>query len=392
MTMRILHLPAIFEGGLRRAVLDYAAASPEQYQSLIWRCGSGGIAVEGQTIFAPTIAPLNLSLRMLQSAWQGNPAADIVHHHGCWSLTSLTALVLKKRHGLRFVYSPHGAFVPASLERYGKFKSIYLNAWERRVLPAVDCFHATSPEEAEAIRMMVGNRPIAIIPNGIDLQQAALAERHGDFWRPWGIPDGAFRILFLSRLVDDKGVDLLLQAMAQVLQQVPRAHCLIVGDGPDNYVSKLHGLAQHLGIAASVTFLGPVWGDEKFALMRHADLFVLPSRNEAQAIVVMEALSQNLPVLASRNTPWSGLVGAGCGWWEDNSPDVLAEAIVRIAGMDPAELLKRGEVGREFLRQNYSLAAVHSDLKDLYLWIAGGMDAGEQPVTISRQMPDQESR
>jgi glycosyltransferase involved in cell wall biosynthesis len=359
------------------------AAPVELYDSFLWRCGRNDENPSGnERVFSLTLNPFNLSVPLLTSAWQGQVSADIVHHHGCWSLTSMAALILKKRYGLPLIYSPHGAFIPASLERYPLAKDAYLRVWERRVLQAVDCFHAVSGAEAESISLMAGCRPIAVIPNGIDLERTPLRDILPGFWRRWDIPDGSFKILFLSRVVADKGVDLLLRAMAQVLHHVPHAHCIVAGDGPQGYRSQLTKIVRETGLTKSVTFTGPLEGEEKFLAYRNADVFVLPSRNEAQGIVVLEALSQNLPVVASRCTPYAELDKAGCGWWEDNSPEALAAALARAAALGPQALRTMGENGRKLLSTHYSLAKVHAELSELYAWVAGGMRSTDQPPFI----------
>lgn len=380
--MKVIHLPAIFEGGLRRAVLDYMSAPTELYSSILWRCGRNDERPEGkERIFSQTIKPFNLSVSLLKSAWQGQVSADIVHHHGCWSLTSMAALILKKRHELPLVYSPHGAFIPASLEHYRYIKYAYLRLWERRVLRNVDCFHAVSEVEAESIGAMA-NCPIAIIPNGIDLEQTPLEDIQPDFWQQWNIPAESFKILFLSRIVADKGVDLLLRAMVQVLVHVPHAHCIVVGDGPTGYRAQLIEIIKEYRLSGAITFLGPLEGKKKFLAYRNADVFVLPSRNEAQGIVVLEALSQNLPVIASQRTPYVDLVKAGCGWWEDNAPEMLAKVLINASDMGKQARQEMGAKGRDLLSERYSMTKVHTQLRELYVWVASGMRSTDQPSSI----------
>lgn len=381
--MKVLHLPAIFDGGLQRAVLDYMSAPSEYYDSLLWRCGTREVSSgENERVFPQTAKLFNLSLPMLKSAWQGQVAANILHHHGCWSLTSLVALILKKRLGLPLIYSPHGAFIPASLDRYRCVKHAYLQLWEQRVLQVVDCYHAVSFTEAESIRPMAIDRPIAIIPNGIDLEKTPVREIQSGFWRQWNIPDESFKVLFLSRIVADKGIDLLLRAMAKLLIDVPHAHCIVVGDGTALYRDQLMKSVRAAGLTNSVTFPGPLQGEQKFFAYRNADVFVLPSRNEAQGIVVLEALSQNLPVIASKATPYSDLVQSGCGWWEDNTPEALAKALKGAASMGRTARQGMGGKGRLLLSERYSMIKVHTHLSELYAWVASGMHMSERPSSI----------
>lgn len=297
----------------------------------------------------------------------------------------MAALILKKQCGLPLVYSPHGAFIPASLQRHHRVKQAYLKIWERRVLQVVDCFHAVSTVEAESIAMMTNRCPIAVIPNGIDLKQTPLRDIQPGFWKKWNIPDESFKILFLSRVVADKGIDLLLHAMALVRQEVPHAHCIVVGDGPAAYKAQLKQSILAAGLTNAVTFVGALDGEEKFSAYRNSDIFVLPSRNEAQGIVVLEALSQNLPIIASKCTPYADLVQSGCGWWVDNDPETLAKAAINAAAMGSQARQIMGQKSRPFLNERYSLTQVHTQLRELYAWVANGMPAAGQPSSIINQ-------
>jgi len=370
--MRVIHTTSVFDGGLRQSVLNMAGAEAHHYSSEVWASCPYPLSIEaGVRSFAPTLKSINLSLPMLKAAGSVI-GVDIVHHHGCWSFSSLASLKLKKKTHGALVYSPHGAFIPASLKRGATLKKLYLAGWEKHVLSQVDCFHAISDHEAKAIDELGLRKPIALIPNGIDLQALPVFPEEKELFSSWGIPSNCFKLLFLSRLVPDKGLDLLLRALPTIVRERPELHLLVVGEGTRSAEDHLRRLVTSLGLEQFVTFLGGIYSDDKYRIMRNADLFVLPGRNEAQGLVVLESLAQQTPVIASRATPYSCLEETRCGWWVDTTPADLRRAIVEAMSLPLNGLKVMGEAGRLLVQQQYALETMQQHLYELYRWVKYG--------------------
>ncbi len=128
--------------------------------------------------------------------------------------------------------------------------------------------------------------PVSVIPNGVDMQAFKDEERS---WMP---P----RLLFVGRIVFQKGLDLLLDALAKL--KAVDWELAIAGDGPN--LENLKRRAQGLGIIEKTNFLG--WQDRTnlAATFQQANLFVYPSRHEGMPNAVLEAMAGGLPVLATR--------------------------------------------------------------------------------------------
>jgi len=110
-----------------------------------------------------------------------------------------------------------------------------------------------------------------------------------------GISPHAFVVGFVGRLVEGKGVEILLEAFAIVVQQAPQVMGIIIGDG--EWSTLLHTKAQQLGIGKNVRFLGPRTDIEELYVCM--DLFVLPSFWEGLPTVILESMASGIPVLAS---------------------------------------------------------------------------------------------
>lgn len=130
-------------------------------------------------------------------------------------------------------------------------------------------------------------------------------------------------LLFLSRLHEKKGGDLLLRAFAR---EAPEPYVLVMA-GPDSQgnLARWQSLAKELGVASRVYWPGMLQGSRKWSALKNADLFVLPSHQENFGIVVAEALASSCPVLTTRQVNiWKEIEEAGAGWAVEDQLDGIA--------------------------------------------------------------------
>ncbi|WP_297065479.1 glycosyltransferase family 4 protein [Thermococcus sp.] len=129
-------------------------------------------------------------------------------------------------------------------------------------------------------------KPISLVPNGVDaglIKSIPPAELESD-------------IIFVGRLIPEKGVDLLLRALAEVKREIPDVRAVVVGDGPER--GRLERLSARLGLEDSVLFTGFLESrDEVIAIIKASKVFVLPSRREGFGMVALEAMASGLPVV-----------------------------------------------------------------------------------------------
>jgi glycosyltransferase involved in cell wall biosynthesis len=118
-----------------------------------------------------------------------------------------------------------------------------------------------------------------------------------------------------------------------------------------------------------VSIEGPVYGDVKLAVMRAADLFVLPTLNENFAITVAEALAVGTPVIATKGAPWSGLETEGCRWWIDHGVEPLAAALAKSMSIPRTVLSAMGAKGRAWVVRDFAWGRVARNVCDVYCWL-----------------------
>ena len=177
----------------------------------------------------------------------------------------------------------------------------------------------------------------------------------------------------MSRVHPIKNLGGLVQAWQQVCRFPSRQNWILTIAGPDelDHAREIKAMVRTLGLDARVEFIGPVPESAKEAVLREADVFVLPSHSENFGVAVAEALAHGLPVVATRGTPWSDLVAHGCGWWVDAEPEALAQALGGAIDLTAAERHAMGLRGREFAIRVFGWENIGSAIMLLYEWVLG---------------------
>jgi glycosyltransferase involved in cell wall biosynthesis len=141
-----------------------------------------------------------------------------------------------------------------------------------------------------------------VIPNAID----AASSQHASpvSLAAWGLADDTPLLLCAGRLHPQKGFDWLLRCLPALLARVPH-HVVIAGEGPER--ESLQRQARGMGLSSRVHFIG--YRHDLAAWLTHADLFLLSSRYEGMANVVLEAMAQGTPVVATRVAGSEELLG-----------------------------------------------------------------------------------
>ncbi len=164
-----------------------------------------------------------------------------------------------------------------------------------------------------------------------------------------GVPDRDF-LLFVGRLRIRKGVEILLHAMAAQREQDPDTftNLVIVGDG--EHRQRLESIATSLHLQDRVHFVGRKAREEVAAIMSQASALVVPSLYEGMPLVILEAMSRGLPIVASRVSGIPEVVIDGESGWLVEPEDVgqLKRALESVAS-SRSEARRRGEAGRAWV-------------------------------------------
>jgi glycosyltransferase involved in cell wall biosynthesis len=166
----------------------------------------------------------------------------------------------------------------------------------RRLTPHMDQLIAVSHAmERKIVEEGRATAPVRLIYNGVDLDRYGHQEPCCTLRDEYGMEPGSQIVGVVARLEPEKGHPTLLEAWPRVLQQVPDAYLLIVGEGSRR--AELEGLARGLRIAHRVVFTGQ--REDVPAVTAALDVAVLPSYREAQGRAILEAMALSRPVVAS---------------------------------------------------------------------------------------------
>ncbi len=309
----------------------------------------------------PVLGRLWLSSSMSRALAAANH--DIVHTHGLW----LAPNIYGSSSG-RFVIAPRGMLSGVALSFSPGKKWMIRKLFQDRAFSRAALFHATAQSEYEDIRQFGLRAPVAIIPNGIHIPPDANRTRQN-------VPR---IVLSLGRIHPKKGLDRLLRAWTELEHDFPDWSLRIVGPDENNHSRELTALARELGLKRAGIHQ-PVFGDEKLAAYRGADLFVLPTRSENFAITVAESLACGTPVISTKGAPWQGLDENRCGWWIDHGPLALANALREAMLLTSRQRAEMGARGRAWMERDFSWDSIAVQMVGVYRWLVEG---GDPPETV----------
>jgi glycosyltransferase involved in cell wall biosynthesis len=293
-----------------------------------WRRTENGV----QAIYIPTW------LRYRSVSW--NPAVkrycrvrlqnfDVVHIFGLYDLLGPAVAASSRKRSLPYVLEPIGMFVP--IVRSLWLKRMYHAIWGRRLLEEASAVVATSKREAEELAAGgVAQSKVVLRRNGVEVPASWPAR--GTFRKAHGISPDEKLVLFLGRLSAKKSPDLLLRAFAELTSRSTGIPMTLVFAGPDERgeKTKLGELAGQLGVRAKVQFVGLVFGENKWAAYRDADVFVLPSQNENFGNTAAEAVAAGTPVIVTEQCGVAPLLAEEAGLVVRHDQEALAGALERV--------------------------------------------------------------
>ena len=230
---------------------------------------------------------------------------NVVHFHGLWQRGYPALAARAEKASVPVIVSPHGMLEPWAFHHKRWKKLPYFHLIEKRWLARAACILATAEPEGARLRELLPATRIESIPLGLtsDARPDYTAARAALGWR-----EGEIVLLYLSRIHEKKGLDLLLTALAGA-EQKPNTRLVIVGpEEQPAFAQQCRVLAERHAMALPrIDWLGPVWGDDRFRYFQGADLFCLPTHSENFGLVVLESLQVGTPVLTTTGTPWGSL-------------------------------------------------------------------------------------
>jgi glycosyltransferase involved in cell wall biosynthesis len=236
---------------------------------------------------------------------------------------------------------------------------------ELPILRRAAAIHFTSEAERREAVAACGEPAVersCVIP--VPVKRDQHAGNREEFIRRFPAAAGRKLILFLSRVDQKKGVELLFDAFVIVKHSEPNALLVIAGDGDTRYIDELRSRANRLGVAGDILWTGFIDRAEKANAYAVASVFVLPSHSENFGIAAAEALLAGVPCVLTDQVALTEYL--------DDSALVVpcdSDAVAGALGdvLSRSELRSRLAVrGRQVAERRFSLEAVGEALLDLY--------------------------
>ena len=251
-----------------------------------------------------------------------NGTPDLVHAHGRFLYAGALALAIKKKTGIKYIYTEHSTYFQRGLvptEAYAVCKE---------VIDEAAAFIVVSKSLLQEMqRVLQTEFPRArIIPNALDPAfERPIGSRPGE-----EKGDESFVFTVVAALEHKKGIDVLVRAFGKAVAGKPQLFLNICGDGPMK--DEIASFLASNGLEKRVRLLGKKTKEEVIAILNQSDAFVLPSRIETFGVVVIEALSRGLPVVATRSGGPEFILDDNCGILiEPEDAVALEAALVRMA-------------------------------------------------------------
>lgn len=264
------------------------------------------------------------------------PKCDVLLANGVCRISNFHFNMKAIRMGKKVILSPRGELLESAVNHKGKLYGLLKRvmfwlmkcSYGRRVL-----YHATSEEEVMSVYKYMGRNAkvvqisnYMILPERVEDKMVETPRRY---------------LLYVGRINHIKNIDIIIKGLAKSETFLKGPNVFkIAGEACGEYYESLVTLSNELGLSDKIEFLGLVTGEEKDRLYAGAKCLLLMSKSENFGNVIVEALSQGTPVIASKGTPWKQLDDKGAGWWINAKPEQVAVTVDHLLTLDEDEYSK----------------------------------------------------
>lgn len=224
---------------------------------------------------------------------------DIIHAHD-W-MTSNAAVWIKEARQRKFVFTMHSTEYGRNGNRFFHGAADRIQAHERHGTYCADHVITVSQQLRDEVAWLyqLPEHKTSVVYNGVNPRNFDYELDAGRIKEQYSIGPLDPMILFVGRMVVQKGPDILVRAIPYILNYHPNAKFVFVGDG--HMRSEVYMMAHHLGVAHAIRLLGYRNGFDLSNLFKACDMVAVPSRNEPFGIVILEAWSAGKPVVATKH-------------------------------------------------------------------------------------------
>lgn len=351
-------------------VTIFAGQAGEAGQALAPRFAGLPVRIEQFDLDAP--AKLARSSLMVRSFAGQLGTIDALHVHGIWEghLAQLAAVARKAGKGV-FV-SSHGMLDSWSMDQSALKKRLALAlTGTGTMLRHADAIILGTEDESAEARAVVPHTRHAIVPNGIDAAAIVqdIASQQPDVLREMlpVICNWQRTILYFGRIHPKKGLELLVQAFAQVKDSHPDAGLLVVGIAEDaGFLAQINQMVSDFGLEGRVAITTQLTGPGAKVAFAVADVFALPSRQEGFSMAIVEAMAAGKPLLITDKCHMGEVPGWGAGVVVPDSVAGLRLGLEQMLGASDEALQDMGRKASAVAQERFEWSSIAARLEALY--------------------------
>lgn len=293
---------------------------------------------------------------------------DIIHIHEHRTFSAIILHFYAKKHRIPYILQSHGSVTPFFKKK--TFKILFDHFFGYKILKDATKVVALTKTEVKQYEIMgVSKNKIEIIPNGIDLSEYDNLPKKGKFKTKFMISKDDKIILYLGRLHESKGLNLILDAFSEVCKELNNIKLVFVGPD-DGYQESLTARAMKLNLSNNIIFAGYVDNNTKREALVDATVFITPSYS-GFPVTFLEACACGTPIITTTNGDILEWINDKVGYVVENDKDQLKNAMFRILSDENLRAKFKIECNN-LIVNNFEWTGIVKNYEDIYFRSSGG--------------------
>ena len=299
------------------------------------------------------------------------PDFDLVHIQELWHYPGYIASKIARSRNVPYIVTIHGELNEWNLQQKRLKKQIYMTAIQRGILQKSAALHAITQAESNRIRQLEIETPVAMIPNGIHTEEFENLPDRSQFVSRYPELENRLIVLFLGRIQQKKGLDILAQAFGNLVRARDDVRLVVAGPDEDNTLTEIKTILKSQGALEKAVFPGMLTGEQKLEALSAADIFALTSYSEGFSVALLEALSAGLPLVITDECNFPEVGDSRAGFVVRPNDSETASALMSL--LDSADLRREmSENARRLVRSNYTWERIAEKMFTLYENVIAG--------------------
>ncbi len=289
---------------------------------------------------------------------------DVVHVCTWYSHICMIFAQVAFEKKVPFIISSWGSLLPNARKLKGSQKWVADQMYTKKILKHATGFQSVGESERKEF-LKLGATPESIyrLDNPVELEKFELIKKE-NILKKYNI-DGKKFLLFLGRINEKKGIELLLESFVNILKKEKGLFLILAGSGTKEYQVEIKKLVSKLGLEKNVIFTGLVTENEKIELLKLASLFVLTSHSDVHPIAVQDALTMSLPVVITEACDYPEVKEYDAGIIVDEDSDQITNVILDIINNEE-RLREMSKNARKLVLEKFQLKVQIKKYEEMY--------------------------